>query len=142
MRPVFALKIKSIVQLFEILPLNERIIVDILRQIIVENLPMGIKEKIAFNVPFYYGKRGICIIWPAAVPRGGLDEGVLLGFWQGNKLNDTEGYLTHGTNKKVYYRIYKTPEEIDEKAIVRLLLEAIRIDNLAVKIKIKALKSC
>ena len=122
-------KITSLVQLFERLPDNERIMVDVLRQIISENLPNYCKEKLAFNVPYFYGQRGICIIWPASVPRGGIKEGVLLGFWQGNKLNDQDGYLTRGTNRKVFYKIYRNAEEIDEAAIAKLLKEAIRVDR-------------
>ena len=122
-------KINSLVQLFTMLPENERIIVDVLRQIVIENLPSYCKEKMSFNVPFFYGKKGICIIWPSTIPRGGITEGVLLGFWQGNKLNDVDHYLTHGTNRKVFYKIYKSPEEIDEAAIAKLLKEAVRVDQ-------------
>ena len=123
------IKITSLVQLFDRLPENERIIVDLLRQIVTENLPKYCKEKLAFNVPYFYGNKGICIIWPASIPRGGIKQGVLLGFWQGNKLNDEDGYLTQGTNKKVFYKIYRDAGEIDEAAIVKLLKEAVRIDN-------------
>jgi hypothetical protein len=121
-------KITSLVQLFDRLSEGERIIVDVLRQIISENLPNYCKEKLAFNVPYFYGHKGICIIWPASIPRGGFKQGVLLGFWQGNKLKDEDHYLTHGTNKKVFYKIYKDVEEIDEPAIVKLLKEAVKID--------------
>jgi hypothetical protein len=121
-------KITSLVQLFDRLPEGERIIVDVLRQIISENLPNYCKEKLAFNVPYFYGHKGICIIWPASIPRGGFKQGVLLGFWQGNKLKDKDHYLTRGTNKKVFYKIYKDVEEIDEPAIVKLLKEAVKID--------------
>jgi hypothetical protein len=124
------MKIKSLLQLFELLPENERLLVDVLRQIILENLPAHCKEKISFNVPYFYGKKGICFVWPASIPRGGIKEGVLLGYWYGNRLIDTDRYLTHGTNKQVFYKIYKTPEEIDDVAIARLLKEAIRVDNL------------
>lgn len=123
------LKIISLVQLFELIPENERIIVDVLRQLIVANLPAYCKEKISYNVPFFYGTRGICIIWPSAIPGGGIKEGVLLGYWHGNKLNDVDGYLTRGTNKQVFYKIIHTPEEIDEAAIVKLLKEAVRMDK-------------
>ena len=123
-------KIRSLVHLFQLLPEEERIIVDVLRQIIIENLPERCKEKISYNVPFFYGNRGICIIWPATIPRGGIKEGVLLGFWYGNKLKDTDHYLTHGTNKQVFYKIYKSAEEIDEEAIVKLLREAVKLDEL------------
>jgi hypothetical protein len=122
-------KIRSLLHLFEILPENERIIVDVLRQIILENLPVEYKEKISYNVPFFYGKKGICIIWPSSIPRGGIKEGVLLGFWHGNKLNDADNYLTHGTNKQIFYKIYKSAEEINENAIVKLLKEAVRVDH-------------
>ena len=130
-----SLKIRSLLQLFEILPENERIIVDVLRQIILENLPGDCSEKISYNVPFFYGKKGICIIWPSTIPRGGIKEGVLLGFWYGNKLNDTDQYLTHGTNKQIFYKIFKSPEEIDEIPIARLLKEALRVDKLFKKVK-------
>lgn len=128
MKPVASEKIFSIVQLFERLPEEERIMVDVLRQIIIENLPSTCKEKLAFNVPYFCGRKGICIIWPAAIPRGGIKQGVLLGFWQGNRLRDEDGYLTHGTNKKIFYKVFKNVDEIDEAAIVKLLKEAARVD--------------
>ena len=123
------MKIKNLVDLITILPEDEKIIVDVLRQIIIETLPEYCKEKISYNVPFFYGHKGICIIWPSTVPRGGIKKGVLLGFWYGNKLNDPDGFLSHGTNKQIFYKIYQTPEEIDEDPIIKLLNEAIRLDS-------------
>jgi len=123
------IKIKSLLQLFEVLPDEERIIVDVLRQIILEQLPSYCKEKISYNVPFFYGNKGICIVWPSAIPRGGIKEGVLLGFWYGNKLTDKDQYLTHGTNKQIFYKIYRSADEIDEKPLVKLLKEAVSIDK-------------
>lgn len=128
---------KSLLQLFETLPENERIIVDVLRQIILENLPPYCKEKMSFGVPYFYGNKGICIVWPATVPRGGIKHGVLLGFWYGNKLNDEDNYLTHGTNKQIFYKIYHSPEEINETAITKLLKKAIQLDVLFQKKKNK-----
>jgi hypothetical protein len=122
-------KIKSILQLYDAIPEHERIIVDILRAIITEQLPAYCKEKISYQVPFFYGHKGICIIWPSAVPRGGIKKGVLLGFWYGNKLTDTDNYLTHGTNKQIFYKIYNDVEEINVKAVVKLLKEAVALDN-------------
>ena len=122
-------KIKSLTQLYELLPEEERIITDVLRGIITDNLPSCCKEKISYNVPFFYGRKGICIIWPSAVPRGGIKEGVLLGFWYGNKLKDEDGYLMHGTNKQIFYKIYYRAEDIDEAAIVKLLKEAAALDG-------------
>ena len=128
MKTISSIKIKSLVQLYDLLPENERIITDMLRQIIIENLPAGCKEKISYNVPFFYGKRGICIIWPSSIPGGGIKKGVLLGFWYGNKLRDSHKYLIHGTNKQIFYKIFHSPEEINAKAIVRLLKEAVKLD--------------
>jgi hypothetical protein len=122
-------KIKSLVQLYALLPENEKIIVDVLRHIVIDTLPDYCKEKLSFNVPYFYGKKGICIIWPATIPRGGIKEGVLFGMWYGNKLNDVDNYLTHGINKQIFYKIYKTPEEINQRKIVRLLQEAIKLDK-------------
>ena len=122
-------KIKSLVQLYDLLPENEKIIVDVLRHIVIDTLPAYCKEKISFNVPYFYGKKGICIIWPSAVPGSGIKKGVLLGFWHGNKLNDTNNYLIHGTNKQVFYKIYNKPGEINVKEIVRLLKEAVKLDK-------------
>ena len=121
------IKIKSVSHLYEILPEDQRIIVDVLRQIIIAHT--SCQEKISYNVPFFYGHKGICIVYPAFIPGGGIKEGVLLGFWQGNRLRDVDRYLTRGTNKKVFYRIYRTVDEINEKAIVKLLKEAVRLDE-------------
>ena len=123
------IKVKSLIELYELLPSNERIITDVLRHIVIENLPATCKEKISYNVPFFYGKKGICIIWPATVAGSGIRNGVLLGFWYGNKLRDADNYLTHGTNKQIFYKIYNTPEEINSQAIIKLLKEAVRIDG-------------
>lgn len=121
-------KIKSLVQLYNVLPTEERIITDVLRQIVNENLPAYCKEKISYNVPFFYGNRSICLIWPAAVPRGGIKKGVMLAFWYGNRLKDKDGYLTHGTNKQVFYKIFLTADDIDEKPLIKILKEALILD--------------
>jgi hypothetical protein len=121
-------RIRSLVQLFELLPENERIIVDVLREIILDTLPAYCKEKLSFNVPYFYGNKGICIVWPATIPRGGIRAGVLLGYWYGHQLKDENNYLTRGTNKQVFYKIFQQPEEIDEKPIITLLNKAVELD--------------
>ena len=123
------IKFQSLVEFWEHLPDNERIIVDHLRTIILKSLPLTCKEKMSYNVPYYYGNRRICLIWPAAVPRGGVKSGVLLGFCYGYQLRDPNQYLLHGTNKQVYYKIYHSIDEIEERAIVLLINEAIALDT-------------
>lgn len=124
------IQFKSLLEFWEYIPEQERIIVDVLRQIVLKHLPSYCKEKLTYNVPFFYGKRRICLIWPGSVPWGGIREGVLFGFCYGNKLKDPTHYLTHGTNKQVFYKIFHSPEEIEYEAIVGLLKEAIEVDNL------------
>jgi hypothetical protein len=123
------LKFQSFVEFWDYLPENERLIVDVLRQIILGNLPPSRREKLAYNVPYYYGNKRICLIWPGSIPWGGVRSGVLLGFCQGFRLSDPGNYLVHGTNKQVYYRIFHSPDEIDEQAIANLLKEAVEIDR-------------
>lgn len=122
-------KFHSLTQLWSFLPDQERIITDILRQIIIETLPKNHKEKLAWNVPCYYVNKRICIIWPASIPGGGVKEGVLLGFSQGYKLKDRHRYLESGTNKRIYYKIIKTIDDIDVPAIIDLLKEALKLDS-------------
>ncbi|MBL0183638.1 MAG: DUF1801 domain-containing protein [Chitinophagaceae bacterium] len=123
------MKIKSVLELYELLPENERLIVDILREIIKEQLPSHCKEKISYNVPFFYGNKSICLVWPSSVPRGGIKKGVMLAFWYGNRLTDADNYLTHGTNKQIFYKIYYSVDEINIKAIAKLLKEAVKLDK-------------
>jgi hypothetical protein len=122
-------KIKSLVQLYELVPEEERIITDVLRQIIIETLPAYCKEKISYNVPFFYGRRSICLVWPSAIPRGGIKKGVLLGFWYGNRLKDEGNYLTHGTNKQIFYKIFYSADEIEEVPLVKIIKEAAELDE-------------
>ena len=122
-------KIHSLLQLYEAIPAEQRFITDVLRSIVKNYLPSDTREKFSFNVPFFYRNKGICIIWPAAIPRGGITTGVLLGFWYGNKLKDPQQYLEHGTNKKVLYKIFRSVEEINITVISILLKEAVAIDE-------------
>ncbi len=119
----------SYISFWERLPENERLIVDILRQIVLENIPETVKEKFAWNVPCYYGKRQLCIIWPASIPRGGFKKGVLLGFSQGRMLHNKNGYIKSGNNKKIYYRIITSVDDINEKEIILLLKDALEVDS-------------
>ncbi len=123
------IKFYSMVEFWEYLPSEERLIVDHLRQIVLTTLPCSCKEKLTYNVPYYYGKKRICMIWPASVPWGGIKSGVLFGFCYGNKLKDVDAYLTHGTNKQVFYKIFNSITEIDQTALIDLLNEAVELDN-------------
>ncbi|HPQ20630.1 MAG TPA: DUF1801 domain-containing protein [Saprospiraceae bacterium] len=122
-------KVKSIVHLYELLPESERLMVDVIRNIIIDVLPGRCKEKISFNVPYFYGNKGICIVWPASIKGGGITRGVLFGLWRGNELQDHTQYLTKGKNKKIFYKIFYSLEDIDESQIKSILIEAILLDS-------------
>lgn len=53
----------------------------------------------------------------------------MLGLWYGNRLADVDHYLTHGTNKQIFYKIFNELEDIDDAPINKLLLEATELDK-------------
>lgn len=122
-------KIRSLDELYDLLPENELIITDILRQLIIETLPDYCKEKISYNVPFFSGRKSLCLVWPSTIPRSGFKQGVTLAFWYGHLLPDTDQYLEHGTNKQIYWKNYFKPEDIDQKAVIKVLKQAIELDR-------------
>ena len=120
----------SFADFWQSLPENERVIVDYLRNLVLRTLPTNHTEKMSFGVPNFYLRKWVCIIWPATIKGGGIKSGVLFGFTQGNKLRDPENYLVHGTNKKIFYRIYNSLDEIEEAHLIKLLVNAIELDHL------------
>lgn len=115
--------------MYDVIPDHERILVDVLRQIIIEHLPSHGKEKISYNVPFFYGHKSICLVWPSAIPRGGIKSGVMIAFWYGHRLPNQHNYLDHGTNKQIYYKIFQTVDDIDLDALGEILKEAVALDH-------------
>ena len=104
-----------------------------LREIVFACIPDA-KEKLAYNVPYYYRHSRICFIWPGAVPWGGTREGVLLGFCRGQLLSDSV-YLEKGDRKNVYARTFYATKEIKREELSRLLYEAVWIDEEGMKKK-------
>ena len=73
----------SVEEFPDFLPEDELRIVKFLRAIIKECIP-ACKEKLAYNVPYYYRHSRICFIWPASIPWGKVEKhGVMLGFTNG-----------------------------------------------------------
>ena len=120
---------ESMLEFWESLPENEATIVDVLRPVVSQTVPDSCTEKLTNNVPYFYGRKRICLIWPASIKGGGIKKGVLFGFSKGNLLNNKNHYLDHGRNKRIFYKIFLSPEEINEKEIVLLLKEAVRVDR-------------
>lgn len=118
----------SIGEFLDYLPEEELIILQSLRNIILDTLLDG-KEKLAYNVPFYYRHARICYLWPASVPWGGINQGVSIGFCKGSRLSDPAGFLNKGNRKEVCTRNFTSTGEIDPDLLRSYLFEAIELDE-------------
>lgn len=121
------LSFRDIGDFFDYLPRDEERVATSLRNIILETVP-ELKEKLAYNVPFYYLRRRICYIWPSSIPWGGLvpGSGVALGFVNGRQI--AADYLTGGGGRDVRYRLFMKPGDIDRHLVQDLLIEAVQRD--------------
>jgi len=110
------------------LPQEEYAIVMQLRRLVYECIPDA-KERLAYNVPFFYRHARICFIWPGSVPWGQkVKQGVELGFCKGHLLTNPS-CLNAGNRKEVYIRTFHSVKEIDTEALRPLLFEAVEIDE-------------
>ncbi|GAA4409271.1 hypothetical protein GCM10023187_32310 [Nibrella viscosa] len=115
--------------LLEYLPDDERKMMEVLRKIILTCIP-NCREKLSYNVPVYSRHRMICFLWPGSVPWGGLHTtGVRLGFMRGNQLTDEAGYLDKGKRKQVYVRDFASLKDIDIDVLRPFLIEAAILDE-------------
>ena len=123
------LNFQTIDEFLEFLPSGERRIVEALREIILECVP-ECREKLSYNVPYYFRHYRLCYIWPSAVPWGNLPlEGVQLGFANGHLLPDEAGFLEKGKRKQVYVHTYRDLREIDFELVSSYVFEAVAIDE-------------
>ncbi len=114
--------------LYAFLPEDQLKMVKALRNLVYECIP-EVKEKLSYNVPFFRVKKTICYIWPGAVPWGGTSDGVSIGFYQGHKLYDPEGYLNAGKKKVIRNKTYLSIEEIDFDRLREFLYQADLLDK-------------
>ena len=85
------------------------------------------KEKFSYDVPYFYGKRRICFIWPAS-KQYGPKSGVNLGFCYANRMDDPDDILEKGSRAQVYIINFQKVSEIKVKQIQKYLLEAKLVD--------------
>ena len=94
----------------------------------LEHMP-DVREKLAYNVPFYYRHSRICFIWPGSVPWGTHKKrGVELGFCRGHLLSDAS-YLERGNRKEVFIKTFHHVREINIEKLKSLFFEAVVIDE-------------
>jgi hypothetical protein len=123
-----SIKFKSVDELLDNIPDDEKKLLLYLRKIILDCIP-ECKEKLAYNVPFYYRHSRICFIWPATIKWGGLEKGVAVGFCNGDKLADEINYLEKGDRKQVYRKIFTSTKEVDIDLLKCYIFEAVDLDE-------------
>src|SRR5829696_3835563 len=96
---------RNVNDFLDYLPDKELGIVERLRELVFECIPDA-KEKLAYNVPFYYRHSRICFIWPGIVQWGKTKKaGVQFALCRGNLLADPS-YLDTGNRKEMYYKTF------------------------------------
>ncbi|KIA85196.1 DUF1801 domain-containing protein [Flavobacterium sp. AED] len=124
------IQFNTIEEFLDYLTEDEREIVLFLRKIILECIP-NCKEKLAYNVPFYYRHSRICYIWPASIPWGKVEQGVAIGFCKGTSFLDETFETTKFTSKVTFTSV----AAIDVAFLRQQIYEAVLIDEQIVKAK-------
>jgi uncharacterized protein YdhG (YjbR/CyaY superfamily) len=122
------LEFKNVDEFLDYLTEDELEIILFLRKIILECMP-DCKEKLAYNVPFYYRHSRICYIWPASIPWGKVEKGVAIGFCKGTSFLDETFESTRFASKLTFNSV----EEIDVALLKQQIYEAVLTDNQIVK---------
>ncbi len=123
-------KFDSLDEFFDFLPEEELVVVEYLRAVILDCIP-NCTEKLSYNVPYFKLRSNICFIWPASVLWGKKKtyEGVRLGFVKGYLMHDDIHYLEKGERKQVYWRDFKSIEEIDVDILRAYIYDAVLVDE-------------
>jgi uncharacterized protein YdhG (YjbR/CyaY superfamily) len=122
------IQFKKVEELLDYLPENELEIVLFLRKIILECMP-DCKERLAYNIPFYYRHSRICYLSPATIAFGKISKAVTIGFCKGDSFLDE----TFATAKFASKLTFNSVDEIDVALLKKQVFEAILIDEKIVK---------
>jgi hypothetical protein len=118
------------------LPKAERIVVSRLRDLLFETEPR-FREKLSYGVPYFSRNRRVCFLWPASAPLGPTNAKVSFGFCYANLLSNAQGLLLKEGRKQVYIARFSSVNEIDEKLLLEIIHEALLVDDLLQKKKLK-----
>jgi len=111
------------------LPENQKMIADFLRQELF-NTATGIKEGIAYRLPFFYYHGPLCYFNPK---NGGID----FGFTKAQKFTTTGQFLNFEKRKKMGSLFVDSLENLDLTVLRMVLIEAIEENISAKKLKKK-----
>jgi len=126
MQPI---KFYSVDDFLAFLTEDELRIVTFLRDIVYNCMPFC-KEKLAYNVPYFYIHKRVLFIWPSSVPWGKVAKnGVMIGFCKGNLIPDEINYLDKGNRKEVFSKTFFSIDEIDIDVLKTYIFSAVEIDK-------------
>lgn len=123
-------KFHSYVEFFEALTEDHQVMTSMLKELVYEAIP-DVKEKLSWNVPFFYKKKSICYIWPGCIPWGKKTyKGVTIGFTKGYLMKDND-FLEQGDRKQIASHTFQNIEEIEDsiETLLALLKEANDLDK-------------
>ena len=123
-------KFHSYLEFFDYLTEEHKVMVSMLKELIQDTIP-DIKEKLSWNVPFFYKQQTICYIWPGSIPWGKKTyPSVQLGFTKGYLMEANE-LLESGSRRKICTVTFNSVDEIEKKqgVIVSLLEAANNLDK-------------
>lgn len=119
---------KDVQEMLDFLPEEELKITEILRELILSCAP-ECREKLSYNVPFYYLNSRFCFIWPGSVPWGKQKRsGVRLGFTRGQLLSDETQLLFREHLKEIAYVDFFSARDIPFDIVKSLIYEALDLD--------------
>lgn len=108
------------------LPETEKVIVEQLRDIVLDTAP-DFEERLSYGVPYYFLNSRVCFIWPSSV-KPGPKSGVVLGFCRGHLLSNEQELLEKEGRKEVYMITFHLPGEIQPEVLREIIYEAILVD--------------
>lgn len=123
------LSFRTVQEFLDFLPADELSIVEKIRDLVYQAIP-DCHEKLSYNVPYFKRHANICFIWPGSIPWGKVrQEGVRLGFTKGYLLQDDINFLDKGNRKEVYWKDFRSMEQLDEVTLLTYLSRASDIDE-------------
>jgi uncharacterized protein YdhG (YjbR/CyaY superfamily) len=120
--------LQTVVDFIDDLPLEERTLVTLLRQLILDCEPR-LQEKLSYGVPYFFKNRRICFLWPSSARYGPKDCKLIFGLCYGNLLSNDQKLLQADSREQVYIIRINSAGDIDEKAFREIVHEAVMIDN-------------
>ena len=103
----------------------------VLRELIKETA-LELKEKLSYNVPFYFGNKSIMYIWPGSVAWGEYAKpGVQIGFSKAYLMDDYSHFLEKGNRKQVCTKTFYNINQLEHsfETLVVFIRKALNIDQ-------------